>query len=330
MHKQVNSQYFQVAIIGSSGYSGLELTRLLKKHPQISLVSCYGSQEMAVFWKSVSSFNVVFLATPAEVSLELVPLLLKAGVHVIDLSGAFRLKTTDISADYLKWYNLQHHESEWVKKAHFGLVPWSTPAKVEGPQLIANPGCYATAILMGLLPLLKSRLILEDTLVIDAKSGTTGAGKKAQEAQLFSEVDGECRPYKVGQHQHLPEINLWAKELSGINIDPFLTTSLLPTRRGIIAGLYAKLAPGKSVPDIESALKEFYGSYPFISRGNSLKKVVGTPHTQFSYEVVGEKLYFFSSLDNLLKGAASQAVENFNLLHSLPVETGLTHLEAII
>jgi N-acetyl-gamma-glutamyl-phosphate reductase len=183
---------------------------------------------------------------------------------------------------------------------------------------------------MGLIPLLKNNLIMEETLVIDAKSGTTGAGKKAVESQLFSEVEGECLPYKAGVHQHLPEINLFSQMIGGKKIDPFFTTSLLPVRRGIIAGIYARMKPGKTMQDLDMAFKEFYGNYPFISKGVSLKKVVGTPNTQISYEIVGDKLYLFSSLDNLLKGAASQAVENFNLLNNFPVETGLTHLEAMI
>ncbi|MCE3011563.1 MAG: N-acetyl-gamma-glutamyl-phosphate reductase [Proteobacteria bacterium] len=326
MHKEA----YNVAVVGGSGYSGLELTRLLKKHPKAQLKASVGTRDIDTLWTTLSILDTVFLATPAEVSIELAPKILAAGVHVIDLSGAFRLKTSDIAADYTKWYNLQHSEVRLVEQAHYGLVPWTKPPFTTSPTLIANPGCYATAILMGLLPLLNSRLIKPETLVIDAKSGTTGAGKKAVESQLFSEVEGECLPYKVGKHQHLPEITLYAKKFSSQSIDPFLTTSLLPVRRGITAGLYAQISPGKGAADVELAFKEYYAAYPFTLNGVSLKRVVGTPSTQFSIEVVGDKLYLFSSLDNLLKGAASQAVENFNLLHQLPVETGLTHLEAII
>ncbi len=330
MHKDSSSHILNVAVVGGSGYSGLELCRILKKHPQAHLVGSYGTKDIDKLWDNLSTLQTVFLATPAEVSMELAPKILAQGVHVIDLSGAFRLNTGEIKADYLKWYNLSHTHLNLVENAHYGLVPWTKPPVTNSPLIIANPGCYATAILMGLLPLLNGQLIIEDTLVIDAKSGTTGAGKKAVESQLFSEVAGECLPYKVGKHQHLPEINLYAKKFSQKNVDPFFTTSLLPIRRGIVAGIYARLMPGKTQIDVETTFKEYYGAYPFAAKGLALKQVVGTPLTQISFEVVGEKLYLFSSIDNLLKGAASQAVENFNLLHSLPVETGLTHLEAII
>jgi N-acetyl-gamma-glutamyl-phosphate reductase len=330
MHNNAFSGSIQVAVVGGAGYSGLELCRILRKHPSVTLAATYGTKDINELWAKTSDYNTVFLATPAEVSLELAPKLLKAGVNVIDLSGAFRLNTENIVSDYENFYKFSHTETELVKKAHYGLVPWAKPANTSSSVLVANPGCYATAILMGLLPLLKNNLIMEETLVIDAKSGTTGAGKKAVESQLFSEVEGECLPYKAGVHQHLPEINLFSQMIGGKKIDPFFTTSLLPVRRGIIAGLYAKMLPGKTLQDLDMAFKEFYGNYPFISHGVSLKKVVGTPNTQISYDVVGDKLYLFSSIDNLLKGAASQAVENFNLLNNLPVETGLTQLEAMI
>lgn len=326
MHKKE----YNVAVVGGSGYSGLELSRILKRHPNTNLSACVGTRDMDILWSKLQELDTVFLATPAEVSVELAPKILAAGIHVIDLSGAFRLNTLNIFEDYAKWYNFSHSEVSLVEQAHYGLVPWNKPLFTTSPTLIANPGCYATAILMGLLPLLNSQLILPESLVIDAKSGTTGAGKKAVESQLFSEVDGECLPYKVGKHQHLPEINLFAQKFSKISIDPFLTTSLIPVRRGITAGIYAQMTKGKGLSDVELAFKEYYATYPFILKGLQLKSVVGTPSTQFSFEVVDGKLYLFSSLDNLLKGAASQAIENFNLLHQLPVETGLTHLEAII
>lgn len=330
MHKNAFSGSIQVAVVGGAGYSGLELCRILRKHPNVTLAATYGTKDIGELWAKTSDYQTVFLATPAEVSLELAPKLLAAGVNVIDLSGAFRLNTENIATDYQNYYKISHTETELVKKAHYGLVPWAKPINTSSSVLVSNPGCYATAILMGLLPLLKNNLIMEETLVIDAKSGTTGAGKKAALSQLFSEVEGECLPYKAGVHQHLPEINLFSQTIGGKKIDPFFTTSLLPVRRGIIAGIYARMLPGKTMQDLDMAFKEFYGNYPFISKGVTLKKVVGTPNTQLSYEIVGDKLYLFSSLDNLLKGAASQAVENFNLLNNLPVETGLTHLEAMI
>lgn len=324
-----NYPKFKIAVVGGSGYSGQELQRILKKHPAVNLTGIFNSQTAKDL--NPVDFDTVFLATPAEASAELGPKIFKAGTSVIDLSGAFRLNTTDIKASYEKWYGMNHPATEFVASAHYGLVPWTKPS-TQGPFFISNPGCYATAILMGLLPLLKLGVIDASTLVIDAKSGTTGAGKKASESQLFSEVDGECLPYKVGVHQHLPEINLFAKTLGQTEMDPFFTTSLLPTRRGIVAGMYAKLSTGKTVKDVEAAMNEFYGNYPLvqITETATLKKVVGSAQTHISFKVVGEKLYLFTCIDNLLKGAASQAVENFNLMKNLPVITGVDHLEAII
>lgn len=346
MHNQSMNSKIKVAIVGGKGYSGLELARLLKKHPSVELSALFGTKaegsengipyfSVDTLSEKVSQFDTVFLATPPEVSIDLAPKILSAGVKVIDLSGAFRLASDSVEADYSTWYKLNHAQVQFVKEAHFGLVPWSKPSSTT--NLVSNPGCYATAVLMGLLPLLKCDLIDPETLVIDAKSGTSGAGKKAEEGLLFTEVDGECLPYKVGQHQHLPEICLYANKYTNSVINPFFTTHLLSVRRGIIAAVYAKLKSGKTVKDVESAMQEFYGHYPLVktSPGTakdlmSLKKVVGTANTHITYTVEGNKLYLFSSLDNLLKGAASQAIENFNLIHDLPVVTGLEHLEAMI
>lgn len=319
-----SSVKIKVAVVGGSGYSGLELARLLKKHPHVELAGVYNSKTVSEM--NPQDFAVVFLATPAEVSAELAPEILDAGTKVIDLSGAYRLET---QSSFEEWYKFTHPSIDLCAMAHYGLVPWMNASEA---NLIANPGCYATAILMALLPLLKLDIIDVNSLVIDAKSGTTGAGKKASEALLFSEVEGECLPYKVGVHQHLPEINLFAKKIANTLMNPFFTTSLLATRRGIVAGLYANLKPGKTLKHVEEAYQEFYANYPLVKvkAQASLKQVVGTAETHLSFHVVGEKLYLFSCLDNLLKGAASQAIENFNLIHGFSVVTGLDHLEAVL
>lgn len=324
------SKKINVALVGGSGYTGLELQRLLKKHPAVNLAGVFNSQTAQNLMPH--DYDVVFLATPAEVSVELSNKIFKAGTSVIDLSGAFRLSGGDIKASYKEWYKIDHTAVDLFSEAQYGLIPWMKPQASGKAYLISNPGCYATAILMGLLPLLKLELIEVDSIVIDAKSGTTGAGKKAVESQLFSEVDGECLPYKVGSHQHLPEINLMAKTIAHTDMNPFFTTSLLATRRGIVAGIYAKLKPGKTTSDVEAAFKEFYQGYSLVEMKSEakLKNVVGTAQTHLSFNVVGEKLYLFSTIDNLLKGAASQAIENFNVLNNLPLTTGLEHLEAII
>lgn len=336
------------SIVGARGYSGLETARLLLQHPRAHLTHCFATSEfqltqflstpLAATVKCLPDAeimnnltDVVFLATPAEVSLKLAPQILAAGKKVVDLSGAFRLKKND----YKKWYGFEHTEKNLLAEAQYGLSPWVGPASKE--KLIANPGCYATAITLALIPLLKHGLIAEDSIVIDAKSGTSGAGKKAAENMLFTEVAGECLPYKVGRHQHYPEIIEAVEKFSGHKIEAHLTTSLLSVRRGIIAGVYAHLREGCTLADVQAAYAKSYSDYPLVRHASvkeepalmSLKKVVGTGKTHIAYEVEGSKLYAFSCIDNLLKGAASQAVENFNRISDFPIAMGLSHLEAL-
>lgn len=336
------------SVVGARGYAGLETARLLLAHPEVDLVCCFATSTFNLAETLTSSkaknvkcyldseimnhlTDVIFLATPAEVSLSLAPQLVAAGKKVIDLSGAFRLQRHD----YKKWYGFNHTEKESLMAAEYGLVPWVGPTK--NKTLIANPGCFATAVAMALIPVVKSHLISLDSIVIDAKSGTTGGGKKAAENLLFSEVSSECLPYKIGCHQHYPEIIETVKTFTNENIEAHFVTSLLPVRRGIIAGIYAQLKQGVALEQVKKAFTESYLDYPLVEHAAvhaqssllQLKKVVGTGKTHISYEVVGDRLYLFSCIDNLLKGAGSQAIENFNRISDFPLTTGLNHLEVI-
>lgn len=349
--------HIPVGIVGARGYSGLELARLLLKHPHAKLAAVFGSgkEEFALgnylpesAAADVPTFaladllarqpslklDTVFLATPAEASVEWAPKLLELGLNVIDLSGAYRLP----QAQYPKWYGFEHADGAGLEKAQYGLVPFQKLA-AQPATLVSNPGCFVTSALLGLIPLLSAGAIRPETIAIDAKSGTSGAGRKASEAQLFTEVDGECLPYKVGKHQHFPEIRLYAEKFSGVAIDPMFSTSLLPTRRGIISGIYCRLAAGKTVADVAAAFEAAYADYPLVRHGEisakepyglSLKRVVGSARTQIRYCVDGDKLYLYSLLDNLLKGAASQAIENWNLLKGLAPEIGLVEQEGAL
>jgi N-acetyl-gamma-glutamyl-phosphate reductase len=360
MHKYESAK-MPVGIVGARGYSGLELARLLLAHPTAALSACFasdpnafrlGNELFAPEADAVSTlpmsaldaadlglkFHTIFLATPAEVSLELAPKLVAKGVNVVDLSGAFRLA----SADYPKWYGFEHTAPAALAAAQYGLVPFAKPFVKEADKgvLVSNPGCYVTAVLMALIPLVKEGVIDPESIVIDAKSGTTGAGKKASEGLLFSEVDGECFPYKIGKHQHFPEITKYLAAFGGspgLTADDyarktFFSTSLLPTPRGIIAGMYLSLAAGKTEADVAAAFATAYADYPLAKvaalsaapKIASLKKVVGSNRVQIGYALDGAKLYLYSLVDNLLKGAASQAVENFNRIVDLPVASGLT------
>lgn len=325
------------AIVGARGYSGIELARLLLDHPNTELTACYATQKFAISdyileskAKKIPSLtenelnpnmaDVWFLATPAEVSLKLGAQLVDAGKKVIDLSGAYRLKTSS----YEKWYNFTHTRNDLLQSASYGLAPFTKPITT---KLISNPGCYATAILMALIPLFKKDLISNE-IVIDAKSGTSGAGKKANESQLFAEVSGDLLPYRTGKHQHLPEITETVKNLTGVTVDLQMTTHLVPVDRGISVAIYAK-PKTTDISEIEKAYQEAYEGYPLVrlQKGDGpllkMKNVVHTPYTHITYDMIDNKLYVFSMIDNLLKGAASQAVENFNRLMDVPLATGL-------
>jgi N-acetyl-gamma-glutamyl-phosphate reductase len=192
---------------------------------------------------------------------------------------------------------------------------------------------------MAVLPLLKAGIIDPRTLVIDAKSGATGAGRKASENLLFCEVEGECLPYRIGKHQHVPEIVRYAEKFSGASIDPVFATHLLPVRRGILASVYARTTKSLTNEAIANVYHEAYSGYPLIRHGLatdqhraqlSLKRVAGSARTEVRYLLEGDKLHVFSLIDNLLKGAASQAVENLNRVLDLPVATGLQELEGTL
>lgn len=354
MHKNViqnSAQKPTVSIVGARGYSGLELIRILLNHPGVELKYCFATEVFSLKnyfsnpqMSSVQCYSqsdilnyktdIVFLATPAEVSLHLAPQIIEKNHSlVIDVSGAFRLKNNS----YSKWYGFEHDQPALLTEAVYGLNPWSNPASHAENKLIANPGCYATSILMGLIPLVKADLIETNSIVVDAKSGTTGGGKKPSENLLYSEVDGECLPYKIGQHQHYPEIQEYLEKFSGQKIDFHFSTSLLSARRGIISSLFARLKKGISESDIEKAYATHYQGQSMIQYGSfkkqpylaSLKKVVGTNNTHISYTVDDQKLYVFSVIDNLVKGAAGQAIENMNKHFDFSVDMGLSHLEAL-
>ncbi len=358
MHKYEPHQAAQdatnVAIVGARGYAGLDLARILLRHPEVRLTTCFAGESafslenylpeesakrvqvlpVSEITQHLSGLKAVFLATPAEASVELASKILSANseVKVIDLSGAFRLDAEGT----LKWYGLS--ESPYLTEAQYGLVPWSGPFSKE-TRLISNPGCYATATLMAILPLLKAGIIDPRTLVVDAKSGATGAGRKASENLLFCEVEGECLPYRIGKHQHVPEIVRYAQKFAGVSIDPVFATHLLPVRRGILASVYARTIQTISNQDLSAIYNEAYSGYSLVRHGLatdqhraqlSLKRVAGSARTEIRYLVEGDKLHVFSLIDNLLKGAASQAVENLNRVLDLPASTGLNELEGTL
>ena len=320
----------RVAIAGATGYSGQELVRLLEKHPHFQIVARIGREDSPETLKG--RVDIAFLCTPNEVSLEIAPRLLAQGIHVVDLSGAFRLK----KHSYQDWYGFHHSAAPELARSEYALFPWKQIDSVKlgaAARLVANPGCYTTTVLMALIPLLKSGLVEADPLFIDAKSGTTGAGRKAETSLLFSEVYGEFKPYKVGRHQHWPELVEAVGEFARIDVNPVFVTELLPVSRGISAAIFSTWKSSAATDPLrlmklESFLVEAYRGHSDISVGSdpqlaSLKSVVGTNRVHIQVqEAFGKPLIFVVS-DNLIRGAAGQALMNANLLAGYPVQEGL-------
>ncbi len=325
----------RVAVFGGAGYSGLELARWLVRHPA-ELVAVSSRQHAGLPLRQLVpsaadlrfedhgaletlDWELAFLATPAEVSLELAPRLLAQGRSVIDLSGAFRLP----AGDYPAWYGFEHTAPEWLERAVYGLPELLSDPLPPSPVLVSNPGCYATAAALALGPLVEADAI-GDTVMVDGKSGTTGAGRKASERLLFSEVAESVTPYRVGHHQHTPEIERTLGRLGRARRITF-APHLLPMKRGLLATCFAE-ARGDADP--QELLRARY-------EGAALVEVVdGPPATGPVRDSAAARVYAqrdrrtgavicFGALDNLVKGAAGQAIQNLNRIMGLEPSTGL-------
>ena len=341
-----------VGIVGVSGYSGMEVARLVAAHPSFALKlavsdkwagSAIGDrlplggstgsvrvrpQGDAATSAGLAGLDLVFLCTPAEVSLALAPVALEAGARVVDLSGAFRLAADE----YPRWYGFAHGRPDLLGTACYSMPEAAASGELRAARLVSNPGCYATAATLAVLALLRGGVIERQGIVVDAKSGTTGAGRKASEEFSFSEVDGDFRAYRVLKHQHTPEIE---RTLGLAGYGPLkltFTPHLLPTRRGILATVYGRLVPGKTGADAQAAVRAFVADRPFLRAVKPeevrLQAVVGTNRVLLAADADPERgtALAFSALDNLVKGAAGQAIQNANLMLGLPETAGLDGL----
>jgi N-acetyl-gamma-glutamyl-phosphate reductase len=346
MHK------YELGVVGASGYSGIELCRILAAHPAVTVrfVASDRWEKTTVQARTgiggpigalsylphgralemAGGCEAVLLATPAEASLELAPPLLAQGAKVVDLSGAFRLHEP---AAYPTHYGFEHRAPRLLSTAVYGLPELADRQAIAAAELVANPGCYPTAAAVGLVPLLRAGLLADESVVIDAASGVTGAGRQASESYSFSEVADDMRPYKVLRHQHTPEIAQMLAGAAGHPIRMTFTPHLLPVRRGILATASARLATRVKPAALVEALRTAYRDEPFIEVMDapeqvSLSRVVGTPRACVAVGAAEDgfdpgRVIVFSAIDNLLKGAASQAVQNLNLLLGLPERLGL-------
>lgn len=337
----------QVAVVGATGYSGLELARILLRHPALRTPVFYvrdahgreclserfpqfrGWGEAPLRPLSVeaiasSSAGTAFLATPHEVSSDLAPTLLQAGLRVIDLSGAFRFHRGET---FTSWYKLPAPPAEWLAEAAYGL-PELYSQQIARARLVANPGCYATSVILALRPLTESGWIAPNTSVVcDAKSGASGAGKDPRRDLQFVEVDENFKAYGLFTHRHTPEI----LEHTGLSESQVVfSTHLLPLVRGILSTIYVTLDPPRTAADVEALFRQFYAGRPMVRiwRQGTLPELQHVAHTNFcdiglALDSSGRRLVLISCLDNLGKGAAGQAVQNFNHMLGIEEQTSL-------
>ncbi len=332
----------QVAVLGASGYSGAELLRLLAGHPSAEVTAIGAGASAGALVASVyphlmpfasRSFeslqpeevgaraDLAFLALPHAESASVAPAVVEAGARVVDLSGAFRLP----AGEYPSWYGFEHPQPAWLGKAVYGL-PELFAERIAGAELVANPGCYATAVVLALAPLLSAGLIGAEGIVVDAKSGTSGAGKAPTASTHFATTEGSVRPYKAGGvHQHTPEIEL------ALDVSLTFVPHLVPATRGILATCYARTAV--SAEGLLATLRDAYAASPFVQvlpEGTlpDSKRVTGANAVELGAAVDARTgtAIVVAALDNLMKGAAGQAVQNMNLMLGLPETAGLEAL----
>ncbi len=336
----------KAGIVGASGYTGWETIKILSRHPDVTLEfitarndagkplsALYPTPLPLTFQRleavNLSAVDILFLALPHGAAAEVAQMALKAGTRVIDLSADFRLSSVD---QYAKWYHLDHPAPQLLDSAVYGLTEWARDA-VKNTQLVANPGCYPTSILLALAPLLKAGLLDNATIIADSKSGVSGAGRAAKVGSLFAEVSDNFKPYSVGHsHRHVAEIEQELAAFGGNHAPRGLIFSphLLPVTRGILSTMYMPLPEQWSNTQLRGLYTDCYNGEPFIwllPEGDtaSLAHSVNTNRCAISLHPVPElgQLIVVSTIDNLLKGAAGQAVQNMNVMFGLNETTGL-------
>ena len=333
------------AVVGASGYSGLELTRLLARHPRLRLSALYSDRwsgeaagarvplpepAASLRYRALAEARALeaelaFLATPAEASLALAPELHARGVRVVDLSGAFRLADP---AAYPVWYGFEHTAPALLAEAVYAL-PELSRDRLSGARLVSNPGCYATATALALAPLVRSGLVSRDGIAVAAMSGVSGAGRRATEDYSFCELDEDLKAYRLGRHQHVPEIEQSVARFAGGCGPIAFTPHLVPLRRGLLATCALRLEKGASARDLQAAYQEAYRGEPFVRvlppEQVTVKDVARTNrcHLGVTVDARAGQAVAVSAIDNLVKGAAGQAVQAMNAALSFGEAEGL-------
>lgn len=334
-----------VAIIGASGYSGAELMRILSQHRCVNLEKVFANtsagkkvdQLYPIFRgrvnlsfeqysaEALDGVDIVFIALPSGEAMNIVPTLLRNGKRVIDLGGDFRLREPDV---YEKYYKRNHVAVEYLSKSVYGL-PEINRESITKANLIANPGCYPTGAILALAPVLTQKIVSPSGIVVNALSGVSGAGRSASLELSFVEVNESVRAYKVGVHQHTPEIKAALEQLIGDRVSLTFVPHLIPISRGIYTTIYAELQDGSVENEITSVFESFYADAPFVrimrTGTPEIKNVTNTNYCDIAVRVDpdNQRLIIMSVIDNLVKGAAGQAVQNMNLMFGFPEKEGL-------
>ena len=336
----------KVAVLGATGYAGIELVRILSNHPEVSIEflgsHSFDGQKISEVYQNfahildkeckeldldeVAKCDVAFTALPHGASKTVIPALVEKGIKVIDLSGDFRYDDVKV---YEKWYGEEHSSPELLKESVYGLCELHRD-KIKGARLIGNPGCYTTCSILGAAPLLAKGLAEAKNIIVDAKSGVTGAGRTTQLPYAFCECTENTKAYKIATHRHTSEIEQELSKLAGEEIIISFTPHLIPQKRGIFSTIYINLKEKHTTEEIVNLYKEYYKDEFFVRVKNAgelpeTKHVAGSNFVDIGV-VVDQRLnraVVTSTIDNLFKGAAGQAVQNMNILFGLDETTGL-------
>lgn len=336
----------RIAVIGASGYTGVELLRLLALHPAVEIVCItsrqYAGQGVAQVFPSLRGCldlvfedvdpaglavraDLVFTAVPHQAAMGMIPVLLDAGCRVVDLSADFRLRD---AAVYEAWYQ-EHTAAALLAEAVYGL-PELYRSQIPSARLLANPGCYPTSAALALAPLLRRKLIDPKTIIIDSKSGTSGAGRAAKVDVLYCEVNEGFKAYGLPRHRHTPEIEQTLSDVAGQPVVISFTPHLVPANRGILSTCYASLAELATLEELLACYQADYGEEPFVrvlpaGQLPNIAQVRGSNFCDLGLAVDERtgRVIVVAAIDNLVKGAAGQALQNMNLMLGLPEQTGL-------
>ena len=336
----------RIGIVGASGYTGVELARLLCNCPDVKLTVAtsrqYKGKKLAEVYPNLAGMvdivcedlqseelveraDLFFTAVPHQTAMAIVPDLLQADKKVVDLSADFRIHDASV---YEKWYQ-KHTAQEYLAEAVYGL-PELHRQDIAQARLVANPGCYPTSVILGLAPLLQDGLIDPETIIVDAKSGASGAGRAAQTGTLFCEVTEGFKAYKVAAHRHTPEMEQEISELCKKQVAISFTPHLLPMSRGILSTIYARLGESVTDDELNDLYRSFYKNEPFVrvsERGvfPATQFVRGSNFCDLGFKIDSRtsRIIVLAAIDNLVKGAAGQAVQNMNLMCGLPETRGL-------